>query len=161
MQSLDGVANPNRGFEGRIRTPLRQQPTKQPPLTHKRPNDRLLSFPLPESVELSRRWMALINQFPLGKCAAIRIREWEGRRNQGRKREKDHHPLHAQNNSWLPPLLRSDPINTAGQGTTPTLGTTTAEMISVLPPSSSSLSRCSLRNFSHHYYSGGFQRGPL
>ena len=86
-----------------------------------------------------------------------------GRKEESRKGDggKDHHPLHAQNNSWLPPLLRSDPINTAGQGTTPTLGTTTAEMISVLPPSSSSLSRCSLRNFSHHYYSGGFQRGPL
>ena len=50
----------------------------------------LLSFPLPEFLGLSplspAPWMALINQFPLGKCeAVVRITEWVGRENQGRR----------------------------------------------------------------------------
>ena len=60
------------------------------------------------SLPLAPWWMALINQFPLGKCAAVvRITEWVGRGNQGRR---DHHPLRAHHNS-----SRSDQINTAGQ----------------------------------------------
>ena len=43
-------------------------------------------FRSPSDCRLAAQWMALINQFPLGKCeAVVRITEWVGRGNQGRR----------------------------------------------------------------------------